>query len=323
MTPHSFWSELHHALQEGHPAFVALVADNTRGSPGTVGARLFVTPDGRRVGTIGGGIMEYRLLDDAKAALALSDYTPTCKTLWHRKDAPGEQSGMICAGRQTNVTFVCHPAKDLETVRRAAILSESGDSGCVHLSLQGVSVLDIAADLSEPAITLTGEGDDWEYREQLVNRKRFTIIGGGHCGLALSRTMSQLDYHVTLFDTRPDVDTLAPNTFAHRIETIDDYELAGAAIEYPETTRVVIMTTDYPSDVRALSGVLPHPFPFVGVMGSRTKIKRIKEDLSAQGFAGPLLESLYAPVGLPINSHTPEEIAISIAAQILQETPSA
>jgi xanthine dehydrogenase accessory factor len=79
------------------------------------------------------------------------------------------------------------------------------------------------------------------------------------------------------------------------------------------------MTTDFASDIRALLGIVFLPFPFISVMGSRAKIATIFGQLQQAGVSESLLSCLYAPVGLPIGSHTPEEIAISIAAQILQE----
>ena len=101
-------------------------------------------------------------------------------------------------------------------------------------------------------------------------------------------------------------------------QIIDDYKKAAPQINLPEKTNVVIMTTDVASDVRGLLGVLDNPFPFIGVMGSENKISEIKKQLKAEGIADQQLSRITAPVGLPMVSNTPEEIAISIAAQLLQ-----
>jgi xanthine dehydrogenase accessory factor len=131
--------------------------------------------------------------------------------------------------------------------------------------------------------------------------------------------MHQLDYDVLVFDIRKEVSTLTQNIYARSAKIVEDYQAVGTVIPFPQLTCVVVMTTDFPSDIRALLGVVPLPFPFIGVMGSRAKIATIFEQLQQAGISKSLLSRLYAPVGLPINSHTPEEIAISIAAQILQE----
>jgi xanthine dehydrogenase accessory factor len=79
------------------------------------------------------------------------------------------------------------------------------------------------------------------------------------------------------------------------------------------------MTTDVASDVRGLLGVIHQSFPFIGVMGSQAKITEITKRLKSEGITEDQLSRLTTPVGIPMASNTPEEIAISVAAQILQK----
>ncbi len=79
------------------------------------------------------------------------------------------------------------------------------------------------------------------------------------------------------------------------------------------------MTTDVNSDVRGLLGLIDLPSPFIGVMGSQAKIAEILKRLKSEGISEDQLSHLTAPVGTPMTSNTPEEIAISVAAQILQK----
>ena len=95
-----------------------MVAEHTRHSPGTTGAKLLVAKDRDPVGTIGGGIMEYSLMKRAIGILENSSFTPEIQMLSHRKSGPEEKSGMICAGKQTNLYYLCLPEKDGETVER-------------------------------------------------------------------------------------------------------------------------------------------------------------------------------------------------------------
>ena len=132
--------------------------------------------------------------------------------------------------------------------------------------------------------------------------------------------MRRLNYEVSVLDTRPDATLFRDNQDAHQRIVVPDYAEAGSRIEAPEATAVVVMTTDYPSDVRALSGVLPLPFPFIGVMGSQAKLNRIRGDLRQMGFGPTDLARLQGPVGIPIGSHTPEEIAVSVAAQLIRDS---
>ncbi len=319
-----YWTRVLHLLEDGQRVFLALVADNTRHSPGTQGARLLVSEKGETAGTIGGGIMELRLLEEARQVLRQADFPPQIRTLHHRKTGPGEKSGMICAGSQTNLLLVCLPSRDSKAVRQMVELLNGGQAGTLIIDPAGLHFRQEPPDLSRPQRELRRKGDAWEYREELLNRKRIAIVGGGHCGLALSRLMRQLGYDVQVFDDRPEVETLQQNTFAHRIEIVGDYAQAGARIQHPELTAVVVMTAAFPSDVRALTGLAGIPFPFTGLMGSAAKLGEIFRQLQEQGVQRSEIANLHAPVGLLIDSKTPEEIAVSTAAQILQvrsETP--
>jgi xanthine dehydrogenase accessory factor len=214
---------------------------------------------------------------------------------------------------------LCRPPREKEIIEKVISLIDRDISGALSIDSSGMSVQEQAVNLAQPPIQLTQELGTWRYEEQLLNRNRIAIIGGGHCSLALSRVMSQLDYDVLVFETRHEVSTLTRNTYARPVKIVEDYQAAGALIPFPQLTCVVVMTTDFASDIRALLGVVSLPFPFIGVMGSRAKIATIFEQLQQTGVSESVLSRLYAPVGLPIGSHTPEEIAISIAAQILQE----
>ena len=314
-----FWVTILQKLSENQKVFLALVAHHTKGSPGKTGAKLWVSETGETYGTIGGGIMEHNLIDRAKEILTKEDFKPEIQTLYHRTSGLGEKSGMICSGSQTNLYYLCHPSRDKEIIEKVVSLIEQDICGSLLIDVSGMSVEEKAVNLAQPAIQLTQNSESWKYEEQLLNRKRIAIIGGGHCSLALSRVMSQLDYEVLVFDTRDAVSTLTQNTYVRSVKIVEDYQELGDLIPFPQVTCVVVMTTDFASDIRALLGVVSLPFPFIGVMGSRPKIATIFEQLKEIGISESMLSHLYAPVGLPIGSHTPEEIAISIAAQILQE----
>ena len=308
-----------HELSCGNPVFFACVAANTEGSPGTVGARMFVRRDGTQEGTIGGGAMELALLDHGRAALGGEPSRPTMETLWHRKTGPGLKSGMICSGSQTNVYLVCEPEASMEVVQQILEGYDRVPQVRLVIDAEGWRVEPEDGASGGTPIRLLQVDPDWRYEERLIHGRRIAIAGAGHCGKALSRTMHQLGFHVSVFDTRPDVETLLSNEWADEKMVVSRYEDVGSRITYPSLTRVVVMTSDYPSDVMALAGCLPLPLPFLGVMGSRAKINEIQAELRKRGFSPEQVDRLRAPIGLPIGSHTPEEIAISVAADILQQ----
>lgn len=332
----TFWSYVDAALGRGEDVFVALVADNTRRSPGTRGAKLCIRANGETFGTIGGGGMELNIIRRAVEVLnavpgneGQEGFVPEVQRLFHRQGGQGEKSGLICAGNQTNVYLVLR-AQDGETVAEIARRASNDVPGVVRISPAGLQLVDeeITAESLENWAPIRFESDlaegesrarTWQYDEQIQNWKRVAIFGGGHCGLALSRTMAQLGYVVTVFDTRPDVATFRDNEYATYRVVVDDLADGGAQITQPHLTYVVVMTTNLDGDVRSLLGVLDGPYPYIGLMGAPAKLVRIQHELTEAGFSPQAFERVRAPIGLPMASDTPEEIAISVAAEILQE----
>lgn len=318
----SNWQFIAAHLDQGRPVFVAHVAHNTRHSPGTQGAQLAVVDGDTTCGTIGGGIMEAQVVERAKEALATSDYTPCYETLYHRRNAPkdgsGRRSGLGCAGNQTNVYQVLLPARDGPVVAEIKARLSDDRPGRVEISSAGMTLVQE----SEEPLTVPirfEEGPPWQLSLELLNWKRIAIVGGGHCGLALSRQMHHLDYAVTVIDNRPDVFTFVDNSFADHRVAVDDYTQAAQAIDFEPWTHVVVMTANIDDDIRALRALADRPYPYLGVMGAPAKLRRIAQALRDWNISDDAIAKFYAPIGLPMTSNTPAEIAVSIAAEILTE----
>jgi xanthine dehydrogenase accessory factor len=314
----SYWKKVLSLLNEEQNVFLAMVVHHTIHSPGTTGAKLLVAENKKMMGTIGGGIMEHTLVNRAQEILSNGHFIPEIHTLNHQKSGTDEQSGMICAGKQTNLYYVCEPKKDGKTVGKIIQILNEGQSAILSISPEGMTVHKQKLNDYEFQYKLIQDEHNWHYQEQLKNFNRIAIWGGGHCSLALSRIMNNLGYDVVVFETRENISTLDQNTFADSVQILDDFIKAASQINLPEKTQVVIMTTDVKSDVRSLLGILDNPFPFIGIMGSQAKISEIKNQLKTEGISEQQLSRLTAPIGLPMVSNTPEEIAISVAAQLLQ-----
>lgn len=313
-----FWQKAHSILINGEKIFLALVGENRKGSPGTPGAKFLISESGEQFGTIGGGIMEFNLAEKAKTIFKDSNYKNEIQILHHKRSGGGERSGMICSGSQINVYAVCDPSKTLKEIERLLEYLRDDLPGFLQIDANKLSVIQQEFDGRQPKISIEQDKDKWQYQEQLLNDKRIAIIGGGHCAQALCQTMKMLGYEVFIFDTRENIYTLENNKCAREINFVSDYEEVGKMIQYPELTNVVVMTHDFPSDVRGLLGVINLPVPYMGVMGTKVKIANIFKGLQEQGINKEKLDRIYAPIGLQINSDTPEEIAISVAGQIIQ-----
>jgi xanthine dehydrogenase accessory factor len=314
----AYWKKVLSLLNKGQNVFIAMVVDHTIHSPGTTGAKLLVKENKEMMGTIGGGIMEFTLVNRAYNILNNGNFTPEIQSLDHKKTGTDEQSGMICAGKQTNLYYVCEPEIDSEIVDKIVQNLTEGQSAILSISPEGMSLHKQELENHDSQYSFTQSDDHWCYQEQLKNYNRIAILGGGHCSLALSRVMKNLGYDVFVFETRGNISTLGENNFADTTNILDDFKDAASQLSLPENTQVVVMTTDVPNDVRGLLGLLDFPFPFIGVMGSVNKISEIKKRLHAKNISDQQFSRIVAPVGLAMVSNTPEEIAISVAAQLLQ-----
>ena len=165
-------------------------------------------------------------------------------------------------------------------------------------------------------------GVAWHYRERLGFRDQLLIVGGGHVSLALANVLAALDFELTVLDDRVDLPTLAANHAAHHRHVVD-YAQVAAAVPAGPRAYVVVMTVGYRTDAVVLHQLLARarqgrPYRYLGVMGSVAKVAELRRGLRETGFSDAEIAHLRGPIGLPIHSQTPEEIAISIAAELIR-----
>jgi xanthine dehydrogenase accessory factor len=136
-------------------------------------------------------------------------------------------------------------------------------------------------------------------------------------GLALSQLLSLLDFKITVFDDRNQVNTFMENHFAHTKKIIS-YDEVGDYIPSGKNIMVVIMTQFHTSDAKVLEQLIGKQLCYLGMMGSHSKVKTIFGKLREKGIPNHLLQNVHAPIGIQIKSQTPEEIAVSIAAELIE-----
>jgi xanthine dehydrogenase accessory factor len=121
---------------------------------------------------------------------------------------------------------------------------------------------------------------------------------------------------VKIFDNRENINTLKENTFAHEKQIVD-YKEVGVLVPDGFNVYVVIVTFSHKSDQMVLWQMLGKKIKYLGMMGSEMKVKTIFEKLREESVPQEQLDRVFAPIGLAINSASPEEVAVSIAAQII------
>jgi xanthine dehydrogenase accessory factor len=310
-----FWEFVHENLQADEPLLLLLVVESGGSSPGKPGFKMAVTVDGRIHGTIGGGIMEKELADKAVNLLARGTGRPQLLKLLHHEGGAGKSSGMICSGWQ-RLAMLPLAGTDSDAVDSLIFALKRNRPGRLKISPGGMEF----QPRQKPAATIAftaKSAEDWLYQEEAGQRPTVTIIGGGHVGLALSRVMADLNFHIVVLDDRAEVATMAENTYAQEKQLVS-YKSIGRQVSEGQQSYVVIMTFGHQADERVLAQLARKKLRYLGLMGSPAKIAQIFANLKRKGIGAASLKKIHAPVGLPINSHTPEEIAISIAAEIIQ-----
>lgn len=146
--------------------------------------------------------------------------------------------------------------------------------------------------------------------EQLV------VFGAGHVGRALSRLATIVGFGLTVVDDRPDMlDALAFPAGTRLVESDRSFRDGLPSID--EHSYVVLVTRCHETDEAALRSLADQPWRYLGMIGSKRKVRVVLDRLLEQGISASILERVHAPIGVPIGSHSPEEVAVSILAEIV------
>ncbi|MFN3754399.1 XdhC family protein [Flavobacterium sp.] len=295
-----FYKKLLTILKDETRLVLMVVIANEGSSPGRKGFKMLVTKN-QMFGTIGGGIMEHKMVELAESLLDKPNFEPFIKHQIHDKSAPKDQSGMICSGQQT-IAFYDINTDFIPTV--AQIILE--ENSCISYTNFGISVNDEATQTPE-----------WLFKEKNSLTQKVYIIGGGHVGLALSEVLSKLDFELHLLDHRENLNTMEANDFVQTKQVVD-FETIENHLPEGEDVYVVIMSFGYRTDDIIIRRLLDKNFKYIGMLGSATKIETLFKNLEADGFDKDQIAKVHAPIGIDIKSETTQEIAISIAAQLIQ-----
>jgi xanthine dehydrogenase accessory factor len=328
------------ALTAGREAAYCRLVETRGSTPQKAGAVMLVFADGSQAGTLGGGCVEAEVKRRAIALLAAGK-SELCK--FQLDSDYGWDDGLICGGRM----LVLIEPITAESAEYFRVLAERIDAG---LGATEAIVFDAAASkLTAPASYLIdGEANllatlhaapktlpqliaqelkPLEIRPRpyiaagisylpVLPRCRLIIVGGGHVGQAVADLATPLDFEVWVVDDRADVVSEARFPQAERrIAGSVDQVLPTLPIDHD--TYCLIVTRGHNHDEEALFHVVNRGARYVGLIGSRRKIRLIFDDLLEQGVTREALERVHAPLGIDIGSQTVPEIAVSIAAELV------
>lgn len=236
--------------------------------------------------------------------------TPRKKGAWLLMKKDGQRFGTVGGGKLEAATEV-EALKAFETneskIHHFRLLPEDQDGldmrcgGDAHISIEYF-------DGTKPE-SFTYESEDL---------KKAIIFGAGHVGLALEPVLRHVGFHTIVADDREEYASRERFPEAGQVIVVEDFEDAYKNIETDEDTFIVIMTRGHNYDYTVLRQSLGKKWTYLGMIGSKSKVADTMERLKAEGFSEELLSKVHAPIGLKISSETPEEIGVSITAEMIQ-----
>ena len=307
----ALWQWLIDALDAGQAAALLTVVETNGSSPAKIGAKLALTSQ-HCFGTIGGGPLEVRMIRTTRSMLTSVRFGPHIVRMAHHPSETIQPSGAICGGEQVVLVYPCR-LEDRSVFMRLLESCRSRIPLNLTISTNGLTIIQTSQALS---VGKFSGGDSWQYQETLGQGHQAFIVGGGHVSLALSKILDWLNYDVTVIDEREALDTMRMNSYARQKWTMP-YNAIAEHIPEGSKVFVFVMTHNHKNDELVLTQLLKKQFAYLGLLGSHNKINQLKSNLAKQ-FSAEKLQQLQAPMGLPIKSHTPEEIAVSIAADLIQ-----
>jgi xanthine dehydrogenase accessory factor len=292
---------------------------------------MLVDKNGRVCGTIGGGTVEYKSIQFAQGLLERQQSRRKTYRL-HRNDE--EELGMVCGG-DVDIYFQFIEGGDEKTIalmkKCSACMEKDEDIWLfidltnptdwamtlysVSIPIEGMTLRDddIKA-LARNSGALVKTGDRRIYGEPINFAGKVYIFGAGHVAQALAPVLASVGFRCVIYDNREEFVSRELFPSAYDL-IIGDYNDVGEKIGINSRDYIVIVTHAF--DVVVLQQTISKNCAYIGVIGSKTKVAAVKQQLIREGISEETLSKINAPIGLKIRSETPEEIAISIVGEMI------
>lgn len=360
--------KIHEVVKQGQKVALATIVSSKGSLPMSKRAKMLVFQDGSIMGTIGGGILEADVIEEAKHVL-LHGTSKIVKV--ELTSTQIEADGLTCGGTveifieffpsETDLSVVDEIIQTYSESRTAVVVtllntytSQAADqtevfAGCCHKVVIGdggtltgtfedetidAKIVELARpqlgqpglkttifDLSQDQSRTLGIWPQTQLRfflETILPAPTAYLFGGGHVSLALSKILHFIGFNYVVIDDRQEFLTRerfpeAKEFVHHAFENVFD-ELSLTS----HSSYVIIVTRGHKSDLVVLEQAIRADVKYIGMIGSKRKIQLLLQHLQEQGIDQALLDTIHAPIGLEIEADTPEEIAISIAAELIK-----
>lgn len=328
-------------LRGGHPLVEATVIMHSGSTPRAAGAKMVIDHEGKGYGTVGGGLLEAVVLQTAMEVVA------TGRSRILTFDLTGEDAAsmdMICGGRTKILLDLVIPGPEVFALfeERCRALAEGRRRFFLTL-LEGSQdeMRTVTRCLLEPGIPVAGLPQEFEaqVRAQAGHTSYLSVIaaedktvvveavgavrtvylfGAGHVAAFTAHFAARVGFRVVVVDDRADFANSQRFPDAFQIRVVADFDSAFENLGVDANAFIIIVTRGHVHDQTVLAGALATKAAYIGMIGSRRKRDTIYQALLEQGFSPAQLQRVHSPIGLPINAETPEEIAVSIVAEIIR-----
>ena len=305
----------------GKPCMLATIVERAGSVPRGVGVSMVVSVEGELTGTVGGGSLEFRVRQDALELLKTGD--SALKRYEIHTDEKDVYSGGVTIlfrpfSDATGATLCARMKDALEATEERYLVCEiSQDRAKESEVLRAEELLSRCALVCPPTQAVFTNSNPQFLIEPLLPAPRVILFGGGHVAQCMARQLGLLEYRVWVVEDRAAFSLPSLFPAAERV-IYTDYECAGEKLRLTKRDHAIVMSRGHETDFQILRWLLKEELDYVGCIGSRKKIALLREKLLADGIPQELFDRLHAPIGLSIGSETPAEIAVSVAAELIQ-----
>jgi xanthine dehydrogenase accessory factor len=338
-------TNLHDQLEKGFPVVLISILSLQGSTPRHDGAKMLVGLNGQTWGTIGGSLIEATAIREAWEVLS-SGRSRLLNFELNGQNASAPD--MICGGkarilldclisnlenkdfaaawlaaiRQGDDFFLLTQIKEkgmgLDIIGHAVLYRDARRYGnCV---LDPADIENIRTELHNISATeVLNVRDTQVIVDSLRKVKTLYCCGAGHVAVPTARIAALVGFRVVVLDDRPEYANPERFPEAHKTIVVDDFNRALAGLEIDEDSFIVIVTHGHQYDREVLEQSLKTSACYIGMISSRRKKAAIFEALLSRGFKPTDLDKVHSPIGLEIGGETPEEIAVSIVAELIKE----
>ncbi|TAL39300.1 MAG: XdhC/CoxI family protein [Spirochaetes bacterium] len=331
-------------LEAGEDVVMITIIDREGSGPRTAGSKMLVRRDGAIVGTIGGGIFEAQATRMAQEVFQ-SGQAMTREFRFSGSEISGMD--MVCGGRAeifVDVLRSCCPenaavcraigeltCNDLNACLITRIVTGSGSEDCVKLAFiagnekpVGMSLTEADREALEPAckgrFPLRVKREEASYLIEPVRLPGTVyIFGAGHVSQKLAYLTPFLDFQTVIVDDRKEYANEKRFPRADRIVVPETMENCMKDLRISRNSYLVIVTRGHAYDAAVLAQALETDAGYIGMIGSKRKRETIYNHLRRSGVQEAALARVHSPIGIDIEAETPEEIAVSIAGELIQK----